>query len=112
MKKDDHTLDSKRIISIDEAAVKDKLGEVVRDTVEETLNGLLDQEAERLCNAKKYERTKARKDTRAGYYQRTLETKAGKVELNMPNGLWRGEDIKIKRKVGNGILSRWSWNVI
>ena len=84
MNKDDHTLDSERIISIDESAVKDKLNEVVRDTVEETLNALLDQEAELLCNAKKYERTKGRRDTRAGHYQRSLETKAGKVKLNVP----------------------------
>ncbi len=31
-----------------------------------------------------YERTEARKDTRAGYYQRKLLTKAGEVELKMP----------------------------
>jgi hypothetical protein len=29
-------------------------------TVEETLNGLLDAEADRLCGARKYERTEAR----------------------------------------------------
>jgi len=44
---------SKGIISSDEIAVKDKLSEVVRNMVEETLNELLDQEVERLCNAKK-----------------------------------------------------------
>jgi len=57
---------------------------MVRDTVEETLNMLLDQEAERLGNAKKYERKEDRRDRRAGYYQRSLETKAGKVKLNVP----------------------------
>jgi len=36
---------------------------VVRATVEETLNGLLDAEADRLCGARKYERTEGRKDT-------------------------------------------------
>ena len=39
---------------------KDHLGEVVPGTVEETLNGLLDAEADRLCNAKRYERTDSR----------------------------------------------------
>jgi hypothetical protein len=34
---------------IDEAAVKYKLNEVVRDKIEETLNALLDQEARPLC---------------------------------------------------------------
>ena len=76
--------DSTKIISVDEGAVKEKLSEMVRDTVEETLNMLLDQEAERLCNAKKYERKEDRRDRRAGYYQRSLETKAGKVKLNVP----------------------------
>jgi putative transposase len=48
------------------------------------LNALLDEEADRLCNAKRYERTEARKDTRAGYYPRALHTKAGEVELKVP----------------------------
>jgi transposase-like protein len=73
-----------RIISIDECAVQSKLSEMVRGTVEETLNAMLDAEADQLIRAKKYERTKERQDTRAGHYQRSLETKAGKVELKMP----------------------------
>ena len=52
--------------------------------MEETLNGLLDAEADRLCNAARYERTEARKDHRAGHYERTLHTKAGEVTLKMP----------------------------
>ena len=43
---------------------------MVRSTVEETLNALLDAEADRLCQARRYERT----DTRAGSYQRGLHT--------------------------------------
>ncbi len=79
--------DSKKlgnVISINEAEVKDHLGEIVRSTVEETLNGLLDAEADDLCNAKRYERSVERVDTRAGSYQRGLETKAGKVSLKVP----------------------------
>ena len=76
--------DATKIISIDETAVKDKLNEVVRDTVEEMLNTLLDQEAEKLCNVRKRERKEDRKDTRAGHYQRSLHTKAGSVTLNVP----------------------------
>jgi len=72
------------VIQIDEQQVKDHLGEIVRGTVEETLNGLLDAEADRLCNAKRYERSADRQDTRAGSYQRSLETNAGKVTLNVP----------------------------
>jgi putative transposase len=53
----------------------------LRGTVEETLNALLESEADRLCNAQRYERTEARRDTRAGRYERNLETKAGEVTL-------------------------------
>ena len=73
-----------KIIQIDEDSIKEHLGEIVKGTVQETLNALLDEDAERLCNAKRYERTEARKDTRAGYYQRTLHTKAGEVNIKMP----------------------------
>jgi putative transposase len=71
------------IIQINEENVKEHLGEIVRGTVQETLNALLDEEADRLCNAKRYERSEARKDTRAGYYARALHTKAGEVELKV-----------------------------
>ena len=40
-----------RIIRIDEGLVKQELGEVVRETVEETLNRMLDAEADELCKA-------------------------------------------------------------
>ncbi len=72
------------IIQFNEDVIKNKLNELVRGSVEETLNQLLDQEADRLTNAARYERTEARKDTRAGYYHRSLETKAGKVDLKVP----------------------------
>ena len=78
------TLKRDKIIQFNEEAVKDHLGEMVRSTVEETLNQMLEAEADRLCNAEKYERTEARQDTRAGHYQRKLQTKAGDVSLNMP----------------------------
>jgi len=57
---------------------------MVRGTVEETLNAMLDAEADRLCGADRYERSEGRKDTRAGSYQRSLDTKAGKVSLKVP----------------------------
>jgi len=64
--------------------IKDHLGEIVRGTVQETLNALLDEEASRLCNAQKYERTEDRKDQRAGHYTRKPQTKAGEVGVKMP----------------------------
>ncbi len=73
-----------KVIKINESAIRDHLGEMVRSTVEETLNQMLDAEADKMCNADKYQRTDARQDTRAGHYQRKLHTKAGEVSLNVP----------------------------
>ena len=73
-----------QVIKIDEARIKDHLGEMVRGTVEEALNALLDAEADRLCGAARYERSEARRDTRAGSYDRSLHTKAGEVTLKVP----------------------------
>src|SRR5499433_1892092 len=58
------------VITIDDERIKSHLDRVVRGTVEETLNALLDAEADRLCNAQRYERSAARRDTRAGHYER------------------------------------------
>ena len=68
-----------QVIQIDEARIRDHLGEMVRGTVEETLNAMLDAEADRLCNAQRYERSEARRDSRAGH----LRTQAA-------NQGWRG----------------------
>jgi putative transposase len=66
-----------QVTEFDEARIRDHLGELVRGSVEETLNVLLDAEAAQLCNAARYERSEARRDTRAGSYDRKLQTKAG-----------------------------------
>ena len=73
-----------KVISINESQIKDHLGHLVRDTVEETLNQLLDAEADQLCNAPKYSRSPERTDTRAGHYLRKLHTRAGEVQLKVP----------------------------
>jgi len=75
---------SGRIIRIDEAEVENLLSRKVRESVEETLNGLLDAEAAGLCGAGRYERSVERLDTRAGHYERKLHTKAGEVTLKVP----------------------------
>jgi len=72
------------VITIDDERIKSHLDRVVRGSVEETLNALLDAEADRLCNAQRYERSEARRDTRAGHYERKLQTKAGEVRLKVP----------------------------
>jgi len=72
------------VIRIDDERVREHLGRIVRGTVEETLNTMLEAEAERLCNAGRYERTEARRDQRSGSYDRKLQTKAGAVRLKVP----------------------------
>ena len=72
------------VIRIDDDRVKEHLDKVVRGTVEETLNAMLEAEADRLCNAGRYERSEARRDLRSGSYERKLQTKAGSVTLKMP----------------------------
>jgi putative transposase len=73
-----------KVIKINEAKIQSHLDEMVRSTVQQTINDLLNAEADRLCNAKIYEHTEERTDQRAGHYKRTLHTKAGPVELNVP----------------------------
>jgi putative transposase len=72
------------VIQIDEGRIRDHLGAMVRGTVEETVNAMLDAEADRLSGAARYERSEQRQDTRAGSYERTLETRAGEVTLKVP----------------------------
>ncbi len=72
------------VIKIDDDRTKGHLDRVVRGTVEETLNSLLDAEADRQCNAGRYERSDQRRDKRAGHYERKLHTKAGEVNLKVP----------------------------
>ena len=81
MADEDMTIPLSNVITIDDERIRGHLDRVVRGTVEETLNALLDAEADRLCNAQRYERTQARRDTRAGHYERGLQTKAGDVNF-------------------------------
>jgi len=76
--------DLSKVIRIDEAQIQSRLGEMVRQSVQETLNQMLDAEADRLCGAKRYERSPDRVDSRAGHYKRGLHTTAGDVELKVP----------------------------
>jgi putative transposase len=76
--------DLSQIIKIDEAKVSSHLGDLVRRTVEETLNDMLDTEAQEMCQAGRYERSEARQNSRAGFYQRKLQTQAGEVQLHVP----------------------------
>ena len=58
--------------------------ELVRGSVEETLNELLEQETEKLTQAARYERSEARQGYRSGHYDRNLTTTSGDVTLHVP----------------------------
>lgn len=81
---DDSTKILSKVIRIDESEIRGHLDELVRGTVEETLNGLLEAEADEMCRAQRYERSPDRVDVRAGHYKRKLHTKAGEIEVKMP----------------------------
>ena len=71
-------------LRVDEEKLRGHVDEVVRSSVEETLNALLDAEADQIYRAQGYEHSPERVDRRAGHYERTLETKAGEVTLKVP----------------------------
>jgi putative transposase len=77
-------MSSNKIIHLNEGAIKQELKELVRKSVEETLNELLDQEAAELINAGRYERTEDRQGYRSGHYERKLTTTSGEVKLKIP----------------------------
>lgn len=72
------------IVSVDHDAIKADLSELVRKTVEDTLNALLAEEADDLIGAERYERTAEREAYRAGHYDRGLATTSGEVTIRMP----------------------------
>lgn len=73
-----------KVVHIDDAKIRNHLDVLVKDSVEDTLNTLLDAEADRMCGAQRYERSADRVDGRAGHYERKLHTKAGEVTLKVP----------------------------
>ena len=75
---------SKEIIQLNESVIKSELREMVRLSVEETINSFLDQEAQELTKAAKYERTIDREGYRSGHYDRNLTTTSGNVCLKIP----------------------------
>ena len=75
---------SDKIIQFDDAMFESKLDALVRVKVEQTINAMLDAEADEITNAARYERKTDRKAFRAGHYERTLTAKAGKLSLKVP----------------------------
>ena len=67
------------IVTLNEESLRSDLRELVRKTVEDTLNGLLEAEADELVGAGRHGRTAEREAYRAGHYERGLTTSSGEV---------------------------------
>ena len=74
---------SQQILQVDQAMLETTLDRMVRKSVEETLNAMLDAEADEITGAARYERSGERKAYRAGHYARDLTVKAGKMSLRV-----------------------------
>ena len=75
---------SEKIVQLNENVIKGQLKDLVRGSVEETLNELLKTEAEKLAQAAWDERNKQRQGYRSGHYSCNLTTTSGDVPLKVP----------------------------
>ena len=75
---------SNNIVQFNEEIIKGQIKKLVRGSVEETLNELLEAEAEKLTQTARYERSEARQGYRSGHYDRNLTTTSGDVTLHVP----------------------------
>lgn len=72
------------IVAPEGESLRGDLGELVRQTVEDTPDGLPEGEADDLVGAERYESTADREAYRAGRYGRRLATTPGEAALHMP----------------------------
>ena len=75
---------SDNIIQLNQDLIHTELKDLVKNSVEETLNAMLDAEADKLVQAERYARAEQRQGYRAGHYDRSFATTAGEVNLRMP----------------------------
>lgn len=75
---------SESIVSVDEESLHLNIKELVKNTVRDVINQLLEEEADELVNAERYERAAEREAYRSSHYKRKLVTSAGEVELDVP----------------------------
>ena len=63
---------SDNIIQVNQEFIHSELKNLVKNSVEETLNAMLDAEADTLVNADRYARDEKRKGYRSGHYERSF----------------------------------------
>lgn len=73
-----------KIVQLNEETIKGQIKELVCGSVEETLNELLDAEAEILTQTDRYEHNEQRQCYHSGHYNRNLATTSGIVTLKVP----------------------------
>lgn len=71
-------------VRISQSEVSDHLREIVRGTIQETLNALFEAEAQRQGSAAQSDRGRARKPTRAAISARIVASDIGPVRLKVP----------------------------
>ena len=71
-------------VTSNEESLRSDLRELVGKTVEDTLNGLLEAEADELVGAGRHGRTAEREAYRAGHHGRGPATSSGEVTIHMP----------------------------
>ena len=87
---------SEKIVQLNEEVIKGQLKELVRGSVEETLNELLEQEAEQLTQAARYERSEGQIVKKAVYVAIGLDMEGKRDVL----GMWIGENESAKFWLG------------
>lgn len=75
---------SGNIIQLNEQFIHNELKTIVKNSVEETLNALLDVEADNLVQAERYAREQTIKGYCAGHYERSFSTQTSEVTLKVP----------------------------
>ena len=110
---------SEKIVQLNEEVIKGQIKELVRGSVEETLNELLESEAENLTQAARYKRNEQRQGYHSGHYSRNLTATSGDVTLKVPKlkGISFETAIILRRggtgpyKVGGIHMSMWTESI-
>lgn len=72
------------IVSANEESLRLDIKELVKNTVRDVIDQLLDEEADELVNAERCERTAEREACRSGHCKRRLVTSSGEIGLDAP----------------------------
>ncbi|MCH5277350.1 MAG: transposase [Desulfovibrionaceae bacterium] len=68
------------VIQVNEGELRQHVSKIVRESLEDTLNAMLEAEADTLCQARWYERNAERASTRAGHDTRSVQATPGQVK--------------------------------